>query len=262
MIRIVVPLLLFAALFRRSGARRTESKPALISADSTKQVVVIYNESDPDSAELARFYAEKRGIPKEQIIGLKCATTEEITREEYDETIAEPLREAFEKNCWWKLRGEEDHPAGQVEERRFASSALMRGVPLKIKTAVRTLRRRQGRTGRCRLRRTTKRRWIPNSRCSACLTRQISGAMNNPYYRSFSAIADTPIRAAAARLPAGCTDAGDRAADDQRFRRRGADGAARDSPTSMRGAPRKPGIGRGRQMALRRRQYRAARARR
>src|SRR5581483_2155289 len=52
--------------------------------------LVVFNESDHDSVELAHFYAEKRGIPKEQVIGLKTAKTEEISRDEYEHSIAEP----------------------------------------------------------------------------------------------------------------------------------------------------------------------------
>ena len=64
--------------------------------------LVIYNQNDKDSGDLARFYAEKRGIAKEQVLGFKCAKTEEITRDEYDQTIAEPLRKAMVANIWWK----------------------------------------------------------------------------------------------------------------------------------------------------------------
>src|SRR5262245_16181676 len=66
--------------------------------------LVVFNEQDPDSRELAKFYAEKRGIPREQMVGLRCPTTEEISRAEFDTTIAEPLRRAFTANFWWKLR--------------------------------------------------------------------------------------------------------------------------------------------------------------
>ena len=47
--------------------------------------VVVYNENDPFSRELADFYAGKRGIPSERVVGIKCSTDEEISREEYDE---------------------------------------------------------------------------------------------------------------------------------------------------------------------------------
>ena len=65
--------------------------------------LVVFNEADRDSVEIAHFYAERRGIPKEQVIGLNCSKAEEITREEYDRTIAEPLRRAFTSNFWWKM---------------------------------------------------------------------------------------------------------------------------------------------------------------
>ena len=93
--------------------------------------VVIYNKNDSDSAGLARFYAEKRGIPNDHIVGLKCPVQEEISREDYDGTIAEPLRELFTKNNWWDLRPV-DHPLGRIERNRIKFVALMRGMPLKI----------------------------------------------------------------------------------------------------------------------------------
>ena len=80
--------------------------------------LVIFNENDRDSAELARFYAEKRGIAKDRVLGLKCPKVEEITRLEYDRTIAEPLRKAMTANFWWKLR-EPDNPLGPVEANKI-----------------------------------------------------------------------------------------------------------------------------------------------
>ena len=40
--------------------------------------LVVYNTSDSDSGDLARFYAAKRGIPKERVLGLNCPLREEI----------------------------------------------------------------------------------------------------------------------------------------------------------------------------------------
>src|SRR3954452_1865508 len=65
--------------------------------------IVVYNKAAPDSAELARFYAQQRGVAKDHIVGLNCAPDEEITREEYDTNIAEPLRAVFKARGWWKL---------------------------------------------------------------------------------------------------------------------------------------------------------------
>ena len=93
--------------------------------------IVVFNTIDSDSAKLARFYAAKRGIANDHIVGLKCPVQEEITRLDYDATIAEPLREIFTKNGWWDLRPV-DHPLGRIERNRIKFVALMRGMPLKI----------------------------------------------------------------------------------------------------------------------------------
>jgi uncharacterized protein (TIGR03790 family) len=62
-------------------------------ADST---IVVYNKAVPESVQFAKFYAEKRGIAPDHLVGLDCSTQEEITREQYDATIAEPLRAVFD----------------------------------------------------------------------------------------------------------------------------------------------------------------------
>jgi len=60
------------------------------------QTIVVFNTAVPDSEALAKFYAEKRGIANDHLVGLDCPPQEEISREEYDATIAEPLRRIFE----------------------------------------------------------------------------------------------------------------------------------------------------------------------
>jgi uncharacterized protein (TIGR03790 family) len=150
--------------------------------------LVVFNENDRDSGELARFYAEKRGIPKEQIVGLKCAKTEEITRDDYDRTIAEPLRKAMTANFWWKLQ-ELDNPLGPVASNKIRFVALMRGIPLKIAATPKYAGDRANGPPP-----------IGNENAAAVdselatlgfYSRQISGALNNPYFRSYTPFADT-----------------------------------------------------------------------
>ena len=69
-------------------------------ADAT---IVVYNRDLSESAQLARFYAEKRGIARNHLVPLACSPEEEISREEYDRTIAEPLRAIFEQRHWWTI---------------------------------------------------------------------------------------------------------------------------------------------------------------
>ncbi len=45
------------------------------------------------SVDLARYYMEKRGIPKENLVRIDTTNKEACSREDYDEEIAEPVRE-------------------------------------------------------------------------------------------------------------------------------------------------------------------------
>src|SRR5205807_5552905 len=94
--------------------------------------VVVYNKAAFDSPELARFYAQQRGIASDHIVGLNCSTDEEITREEYDANIAGPLRDTFKARKWWTTRETpEEQTVLMSTSIRFV--ALIKGVPMKIK---------------------------------------------------------------------------------------------------------------------------------
>src|SRR5215210_4390305 len=93
--------------------------------------LVVFNSSVSESEELAKFYAEKRGIARDHVVGLPCSVAEEITREEYDRTIAEPLRAILRERNWWNVRGAAGERPFLVENSiRFV--ALIKGMPLKI----------------------------------------------------------------------------------------------------------------------------------
>ena len=55
--------------------------------------LVVYNTKEPRSGEIARYYAEKRGIPEINLCPIECSTQEEITRAEFDNTVLRPIRE-------------------------------------------------------------------------------------------------------------------------------------------------------------------------
>ena len=93
--------------------------------------LVLFNSNDPESEELALYYAQKRDIPPDQIVALSCPASEQITRADFDRTIATPLREKMESNGWWKTARVEGNKKAVVETSiRFV--AIMRGMPLKI----------------------------------------------------------------------------------------------------------------------------------
>jgi uncharacterized protein (TIGR03790 family) len=150
--------------------------------------IVVFNNSIPESVELAKFYAQKRGIARDHLVGLDCSRDEEISREEYDRTIAAPLRDAFRKRKWWTLvESGGGPPAVSASTIRFV--ALMKGVPLKIRGAEGYPGDRPG-SGPIMNRNEAS----VDSELSV-LTRvgpEISGAVNNPYYQSFKGILDSP----------------------------------------------------------------------
>lgn len=62
-----------------------------------KRVLVIVNTSDPESIRLGRYYAEKRGVPKDNMVLLETATTDEIRRPQFEKEIEAPVKAALAK---------------------------------------------------------------------------------------------------------------------------------------------------------------------
>jgi uncharacterized protein (TIGR03790 family) len=148
--------------------------------------IVVYNRVLPDSVELARFYAKQRGIARDHLVALTCSTEEEISREDYDATIAEPLREIFKTRQWWTVRETPEHTQAVLKTSiRFV--AVTRGVPLKIRPANQYPGDEVG-------------PGPVNNRNEASVdselavlgffTKHVAGPMPNPYFRNFRSIAE------------------------------------------------------------------------
>jgi uncharacterized protein (TIGR03790 family) len=99
-----------------------------VPSPEARATVVIYNSSDANSQALAKYYATRREVPDDHVIGLACPPTQEISRAEYNAAIAGPLRKAFVGKGWWQMDG----PTVMMSKIRFV--ALIRGVPLKIRS--------------------------------------------------------------------------------------------------------------------------------
>ena len=135
-----------------------------------RTALVIYNENDPLSRDLAAFYADQRGIPAERVVSLKCPIEEEISRQQYDDTIARPLRALFDERHWW-LRSPDKpdaEPSSVVSGNRIHFLVLMRGMPLRIKGTPPSLTRAISASFPRRSEIATRRAWTRNSRCWAC----------------------------------------------------------------------------------------------
>src|SRR5438132_7263067 len=159
----------------RGSAYAAENLPA--------QTIVIFNTAVPDSAALAKFYAEKRAIADDHVVGLDCPPEEEISREQYDTTVAEPLRKIFEERQWWRVH---ETPDGgkRVQTLGIHFVALIRGMPLKLPPiATPYLGANPAGGGPARVRNDASA--VSAFSALGFFTRQISGAITNPYFQGF-----------------------------------------------------------------------------
>lgn len=163
-------------------------------------VAVLYNAQQESSRQLAELYREARGIPQENLIGLAMPLSEEITRDQYEQQIAGPLRAEFTRRKWWKLQRDAQGLPVPVEN-RIRVLLSVRGVPLKIrqseaggKASIGVDRTRQPFVGHDEA--------AVDSELATLGAEGIGleGAQNNPYYRCTQTI----DRAALPRLLLTC----------------------------------------------------------
>lgn len=145
--------------------------------------LVVFNSQDPDSVALAQFYAQKREIPEDNLIGLETSRAEEISREEYNRTLAGPLRSALIGKRFWKMRGNE------VVATRIRYVVLIRGVPLKIRTDMPPAQPGEERHPVMDRDESS----VDSEMTVLGANQAVKGALNNPYFRSELRAVNGPI---------------------------------------------------------------------
>jgi uncharacterized protein (TIGR03790 family) len=148
--------------------------------------IVVFNKDVPESVELAKFYAQKRGIARDHLVGLSISRTEEISREEYDAMIRNPLRAIFKERGWWTLNERRGGPVA-VTSNSIRFVALMKGVPLKIRAVADYAGDKPGMPPIG-----NRNEASVDSEVAAlgAFSDQISGVLPNPYFQSYRAITD------------------------------------------------------------------------
>lgn len=63
-----------------------------------KRVLLVANTQSETSLDVARYYAEKRKVPRGNVVLISCAPIEEIAKSEYVEKIEKPVRAALAKS--------------------------------------------------------------------------------------------------------------------------------------------------------------------
>lgn len=101
-------------------------------APAPESVAVLYNTAVADSGKVAADYMAARGIPADNLIGLKMPTRQDITREDYETTIAGPLRGEFDRRGWWKRSKNQDGLTLPTQN-HIRVLVTVRGVPLRVR---------------------------------------------------------------------------------------------------------------------------------
>jgi uncharacterized protein (TIGR03790 family) len=148
--------------------------------------IVVFNKDVPESAELAKFYAQKRGIARDHLVGLSISPTEEISRDEYDTMIRDPLRAAFKERGWWTLNEPRGGPV-TVATNSIRFVALIKGVPLKVRQVADYAGDKPGMPPIA-----NRNDASVDSEIAAlgAFSSQISGPLPNPYFKSYRAISE------------------------------------------------------------------------
>ena len=104
------------------------------------EAVVIYNSRMPESKDLAFYYAQRREVPTNQVLGFELPTTETMTRVEFRDDLQKPLLKALERQKLLTIRSEiipatRDKTGDafqKITDARIRYLTLCYGVPVKI----------------------------------------------------------------------------------------------------------------------------------
>jgi uncharacterized protein (TIGR03790 family) len=91
--------------------------PAGAFALSARDLVIVYNRNLPDSRGVAVYYAQKRQVPLNHLVGVDVSTSEDMSRAAYDNQLVPPVRAMVEKLL---TRG------------RTPAVLLVYGIPLRV----------------------------------------------------------------------------------------------------------------------------------
>ncbi|MBL9167691.1 MAG: TIGR03790 family protein [Verrucomicrobiales bacterium] len=106
--------------------------PVAQARESGESVVVVYNRNLKESKEVADYYAERRSVPADQVVGLDLPTTETMTRDEYLQRLQRPLSKALLDAKVWDDLQTLSNGLQQLGKSKIRYAALCYGVPVKV----------------------------------------------------------------------------------------------------------------------------------
>ncbi len=116
-----------ALLLAGGGVAAAEAPPP--------DVVVVFNTRMRDSRAVAEHYAQRRGVPERQVIGLALPEAEAMTRADFRSRLEGPLRDALRERglmAWGGVTGGDGKASTVVTQAVFRHLALCYGVAVKI----------------------------------------------------------------------------------------------------------------------------------
>jgi len=105
--------------------------------DLTSRVVILANSDDPDSVQLANYYAQKRGIPAANILALPMPAAEALSWRQFVDTVFNPLQAELVRRQWIDAIGMDlTDGVGRkkyvIAGHKISYLVVCRGVPLKV----------------------------------------------------------------------------------------------------------------------------------
>lgn len=146
-----------------------------------QQVVVVYNADSALSQKTARHYASVRGIPDDNLVGLRGLSRRDVSRADFDSKIVEPLLStARERN--WRLPA----AVSRGGRRPMYAMVLMPDLPLRVQELP-------GSDGKVPAPFIPQTRAAIDSELALLGTRyELKSGLNNPVYESEKRFRETP----------------------------------------------------------------------
>jgi uncharacterized protein (TIGR03790 family) len=107
-------------------------------AEPGDSVVVVYNRRVPESKGLAEYYAQKRKVPREQVLGFDLPVTDTLTRQEFREQLQLPLWRILDQQKLFLFESNaaanegNQTPKRRLVDARIRYATLCFGVPVRI----------------------------------------------------------------------------------------------------------------------------------
>lgn len=129
----MTPRMLRSRLFRAAALWLAACGAA--AAEPPPDVVVVFNTRMRDSRAVAEHYAQRRGVPERQVVGLALPETEAMSRADFRQRLEGPLRDALRGRglmAWGEAPGGDGRAPTVVTQATFRHLALCYGVPVRI----------------------------------------------------------------------------------------------------------------------------------